>query len=213
MVIAGNAKQDIVDVYDDGYEQEPYHYDHEMWRVTLKHSKDVYGVDLTAAQYGWYDEPVLLMDQYAKERCDYIYNVSRSQYFGGRQDYHMNRGMQGPQHEASKCFLVSLKTWEWKYKTSISAMLQLPENEFFEAQEEIVREMKVGLDKYKIALGKCLVDEERPEYDPKTREEEVPFPCRQRWPQHFRRQDKGRHRARSRTERFKNRRAQRSIIE
>lgn len=206
MVIGGNAKQDIIDVYDDGDEQEPYHFDHEIWRVTLKHSGDVYAVDLTAAQYGWYDEPVLPMDRYAKERCEYIYNISRSQYFGGRQDYHLSQGMQGPQHEASKCFLVALKTWEWKNKSTVSAMLQRPQKEFVTAQEEIVREMKEGLDKYKIALGKRLVDEERPEYDlKKKKEEDVGFPYRQRWPQHFRRQDRRRHRSRNDIGQCKNR--------
>lgn len=52
-------------------------YTHTLWKVTLQDGS-AYAVDITGAQYGWYEEPIIPWSRCQEERCNAIVHVNPS---------------------------------------------------------------------------------------------------------------------------------------
>jgi len=67
---------------------------HEIIHVTLKHNAEQYALDISSAQYGYY-EPVVPWREYMAERVRSISPPDEFQYFGGSRDRLVKRLQDG----------------------------------------------------------------------------------------------------------------------
>ena len=128
---------------------------HAIVQLTLKNS-DIYAIDITGAQYGYYD-PVIPWDLYVASRVESIQEI---QALGSIEECRrrMRKAMQVTgrtktiEEEIADVFSAAEEAWQVE-NGSLSEMLKLPEDHFVAKQAELlefvdgrVRERKARLE-------------------------------------------------------------------
>jgi hypothetical protein len=120
--------------------------------VTLKHSGEVYALDLSGAQYGYYD-PVIPFEDYVQERARAIV-VPHYPYFGGTKDGLLGRcneaGSIGSslrvQRLAYPFLKFELTNWEKEGKTTVQELLAYSKDRFEREKNQLLRRIGDVLD-------------------------------------------------------------------
>lgn len=128
-------------------------FNHTLWRVELKRSKEQYALDLTGAQFGFHD-PVVPWDVYAESRIgQYIYKAHNPSYFGRDKTTLMNRcseqNLNGYLSRTNRAtalsFHLGVVDWETRHQLTVGAVLRLPEEAFKQMREELVQSVDTQL--------------------------------------------------------------------
>lgn len=136
---------------------------HDLLKVTLLHDGGTFGLDLTGAQYGYYD-PVVEWETYATTQVDGFvqrYGIENFAYFGGLRDLlegdYMNPRARvfALNAKISGSLVGMVRRWE-DTNMAVWGMLDLPEVEFLETKERFLEIMRSGL-KRRVASERTLM--------------------------------------------------------
>jgi len=168
-VIPKNHKREVMAVALSGGDG-PELYHHSIIKLNLKGTRESYALDLTGAQYGYYN-PITPWQEYAEARVQSFLASGSRQYFGKLKDWHIRELER--KEKGTLCLIVNLnmvasgalmgiiKYWEKDRKMTLGELL------------------KLSLDKYRVQKGLFMailacalkdILEERKKEDFKARE-------------------------------------------
>ncbi len=146
-----NSKRELVPVDVNGKEN-PIYFTHRFFRVTLKHSGDVYALDLSGAQYGYYD-PVAPFETYLKNRARAIV-VPEYRYLGRNRDApveHFSEPGSIPSTILMNLLiypylLLELLNWEKESKIPVHRILTYSQEQFILERQKLLGRLARVLD-------------------------------------------------------------------
>jgi hypothetical protein len=143
-----NSKRELI-LVDNGKESH-INCTHKLFRVTLKDSGEVYALDLSGAQYGYYD-PVTPFETYLEDRARAIV-VPENPYFGRTRDALMERL---PGSIVSVILVnrlvypylkLELSNWEKESRISVHRILRYPQEKFTLERQKLLGRLAGVLD-------------------------------------------------------------------
>jgi hypothetical protein len=146
-----NSKRELIPVDVNGKES-IIDFTHRLFRVILKYSGEVYALDLSGAQYGYYD-PVAPFETYLEDRARAIV-VPENPYFGGTRDAFMERFSE-PGNIGSVILLnhlvypylkLQLSNWEKEIGIPVHKILSYPQEKFILERQKLLGRLADVLD-------------------------------------------------------------------
>lgn len=125
---------------------------HLFFRVTLKHSGEVYALDLSGAQYGYYD-PVAPFETYLEERARAIV-APEHRYLGRTRDALMERSSEPGSigsaillnHSVYPYLKLELSNWEKESRIPVHRTLTYSKEKFTLERQKLLRRLAGFLD-------------------------------------------------------------------
>ncbi|KAH7386503.1 hypothetical protein BKA64DRAFT_711727 [Cadophora sp. MPI-SDFR-AT-0126] len=120
-------------------------FEHEFLKIKLVNGGEEYGLDLSSAQFGYY-EPIVPWRQYLQTRISKLVSRQQFNYPGGARDRLVaGKGdtdveglVAGLNMESSRALVSSTKEWESETNMTILKMLKLPHQEFKMMEKQLV---------------------------------------------------------------------------
>ena len=144
-----NSKRELILIDVNGNENN-IDYTHKLFRNTLKYSGEVYALDLSGAQYGYYD-PVTPFETYLEDRSRAIV-VPENPYFGRTRDALMKR-LPGSiesvilmNHLVYPYLKLELSNWEKESRISVHRILRYPQEKFTLERQKLLGRLAGVLD-------------------------------------------------------------------
>jgi hypothetical protein len=139
-----NRKRHLVLVTHDGAEDKT-DYEHTVLKVKLQHNDERYILDLTGAQYGFF-EPIVPASQYETLNVKTYITTFGGDDFGETKKtvvtWSKYKGVVGSSIELnamiSKCLMKGAEAWEKEHSMTISMLLRLKDDEFEERREGLI---------------------------------------------------------------------------
>ncbi|PVH78501.1 hypothetical protein DL98DRAFT_590244 [Cadophora sp. DSE1049] len=152
--VVKNKKLDIiaVDVLDNVQDTD---FEHEFLEIKLLNGGEEYALDLSSAQYGYF-EPIVPWRKYLQTRVSKLATSQHFNYFGGAKDRLVaEKGdtdvkgiIASLNTESAQELMSSTKEWEEEYKMPIMKMMKLPFPEFKMKEKQLVDFIADNLGQY-----------------------------------------------------------------
>ncbi|KAH6678538.1 hypothetical protein B0J14DRAFT_635644 [Halenospora varia] len=120
---------------------------HSLWRVSLKGSNEIYALDLTGAQVGYY-EPVVPFEVYKDQRIEYFQPRAGFSFFEGNKQLQLCCAKSAPtpyhcyvpilNNEMWRVMVEAVRDWEAQQEIEVKELWALQEEEFLENKRELV---------------------------------------------------------------------------